>query len=259
MTDTASLEEKVDILLRTGQLLMQNGADSNRIERNLRRVTQFLKIPLDKMHMHINYTTLMITISEGKKSFTKAQKCTRHLVNMTVISAISRLSVKVTREEMSLEVYYRELERIAAIHHHYPRWFTLLAIGLGCGAFCKILGGDYAAAGFSVIASAIALFVRQELFKRKINLYMIVAVSAFVATLVSGLLAFTRWSADPHYAMLSSVLFLVPGVQLINSLDDMIDGFTMVGLTRAIVGSMIVGAISFGMIMAMNILDIDKL
>lgn len=259
MTETTTLEEKVDLLLRTGQLLMQNGADSNRIDRNLRRVTQFLKIPPDKMHMHINYTTLMITISDGKKSFTKAQKCTRHLVNMTVISAISRLSVKVTRETMSLEQYNSELERIAAIHHHYPRWFTLLAIGLGCGAFCKILGGDYAAASFSVVASAFALFVRQELFKRQINLYMIVAASAFVATLVSGVLALTLWSAQPHFAMLSSVLFLVPGVQLINSLDDMVDGFTMVGLTRAIVGSMIVGAIAFGMIMAMNILNIEKI
>lgn len=253
------LEEKVDLLLWTGQLLMQSGADSNRLERNLRRVTQFMGIKLEKMHMHITYTTLMITVSEGKKSFTKSQKCTRHAVNMTVISAISRLSVKVTREAYTINEYRSEIERISKITHHYSRWFTIVAIGFGCGAFCQLLGGDWASSGFAVVASATALFVRQELFKRKINLYMTVAASAFTATLISGLLAYTRWSIDPHFALLSSVLFLIPGVPLINSLDDMVDGYTMVGLTRAIIGSMVVGAIAFGMIMAMNILSIENI
>lgn len=255
----APLEERVDLMLWTAQLLMQSGADSNRIERNLRRVTRFMGIPLSQMHMHINYTTLMITVTEGKKSFTKSQKCTRHNVNMTAISAISRLSVKVTHGQYSIDEYRNELERISKITHHYSRGFTLVAIGLGCGAFCKLLGGDWPAVGFAVVASATALFIRQELFKRKINLYMTIAVSAFVATLISGSLTYIRLSADPHFAMLSSVLFLIPGVPLINSLDDMVDGYTIVGLTRAIIGSLVVGAIAFGMIMAMNLLNIENI
>ena len=253
------LEAKIDLLLRTGQLLIQNGADSNRIERNMRRIAEFMRVPQHSMHLHITYTTLMITIGDEINSFTKFRKCTRHGVNMTVISAVSKLSVRVIHQQFSLEEYQQELDRISHLPHHYPRWLTVLAIGLACGAFCKLFGGDWVAFGATVVASGIALFVRQEIQKRYINLYMAVAISAFVATFISGLLTFTDWSADPHYAILSSVLFLIPGVPLINSLDDMIDGYTIVGLTRAMVGLMIVCAIAFAMIITLNFLNIQQI
>ena len=259
INDTKQLETKIDLLLQTGQLLIQSGADSNRIERNMRRITEFLGIPQQSMHLHIAYTTLMITIGDDLNSVTKFRKCTRHGVDMTALSAISKLSVRVIHEQLTVEEYRKELDRISHLPNHYPRWLTIVAIGLACGAFCKLFGGDWAAFGATVIASGLALFVRQEIQKKFINLYLTVAISAFVATLTSGLLTFTHWSADPHFAMLSSVLFLIPGVPLINSLDDMIDGYTIVGMTRALVGLMIVSAIAFGMIIALNFLKIEQI
>lgn len=255
----SQLEQKIDLLLHTGQLLMQNGADSNRIDRNMRRVAEFLEIPPDRFHMHVNYTTLMITIGDEINSFTKFRKCSGHAVNMTIISAISRLSVRTARGELDMDQYARELERITALPHHYPRWFTILAIGLGCGAFCRLFGGDWPAVAFSLIAASCALFLRQELIRRKFNLYMTVALSAMLATVISGALGRTGWSAESQYAVLSSTLFLVPGVPLINSVDDMVDGYTIVGLTRAIVGLLIVSAIAFGMIMGLKMLGIQNI
>ena len=263
-SDTANsprnlLEQKIDLLLRTGQLLMQNGADSNRIDRNMRRVAEFLEIPAGRFHMHINYTTLMITIGDQINSFTKFRKCSGHAVNMTVISAVSRLTVRTARDRLSMDDYAAELDRIASIPHHYPRWFTLLAIGLGCGAFCRLFGGDWQAVITAALASAVALLLRQELALRKFNLYLTVSLCAFLATLISGSLGRTGWSAEPQFAVLASVLFLVPGVPLVNSVDDMVDGYTIVGLTRAIVGLLIVSAIAFGMIMGMKLLGIQNI
>ena len=38
------LRKKLDLLLRTGKLLMESAADTNRIERNMKRVAAFMGI-----------------------------------------------------------------------------------------------------------------------------------------------------------------------------------------------------------------------
>ena len=39
------LRRKLDLLLRTGKLLMESAADTKRIERNMKRVEAFMWIP----------------------------------------------------------------------------------------------------------------------------------------------------------------------------------------------------------------------
>jgi ATP-dependent Lon protease len=45
------LRRKLDLLLRTGKLLMESAADTNRIERNMKRVAAYLGIPEEKLRM----------------------------------------------------------------------------------------------------------------------------------------------------------------------------------------------------------------
>ena len=83
------LRRKLDLLLRTGKLLMESAADTNRIERNMKRVAAYLGIPEEKLHIDIRWTMLMVNVSDEKHSFSKFQKCEKHGINMEAISKIS--------------------------------------------------------------------------------------------------------------------------------------------------------------------------
>ena len=48
------LRRKLDLLLRTGKLLMESAADTNRIERNMKRVAAFMGIPEDRKSTRLN-------------------------------------------------------------------------------------------------------------------------------------------------------------------------------------------------------------
>lgn len=63
------LRRKLDLLLRTGKLLMESAADTNRIERNMKRVAAYLGIPEEKLHIDIRWTMLMVNVSDEKHSF----------------------------------------------------------------------------------------------------------------------------------------------------------------------------------------------
>lgn len=251
------LGRKLDLLLDTGQLLIQSLADSNRIDRNMRRVAVFMGIPEDKFHMHINYTTLMINISDGHHSVTKFRKCNHHGVDMNILSEVSKLSWRAIEQKYSLEEYEEGLKKIKRTRKLYPRWLTIVSAGLACGGFCKLFGCDWAAFFITAIAASFAIFCRQEMHHRNFNMYMNIAVSALIATLISGFSSLLPLSSTPHHPIFASVLFLIPGVPIINCLDDMIDGFSIVGVTRAIIVFITLGAISFGMTLAITLLRLE--
>ena len=58
------LRRKLDLLLRTGKLLMESAADTNRIERNMKRVAAFMGIPEEKLHLDIRWTMIMVNVSD---------------------------------------------------------------------------------------------------------------------------------------------------------------------------------------------------
>ena len=83
------LHRRVDLLLRTGKLLVESLADTNRIVKNMKRTAG---IPEEKLHINVSFTMLMVNVSDGDYSFTKFQRIEGHGVNMTAISEVSKLS-----------------------------------------------------------------------------------------------------------------------------------------------------------------------
>ena len=54
------LRRKLDLLLKTGRLLVESSADTARILRNMKRTAAFLGLPEQNLHIFVNYTMLMV-------------------------------------------------------------------------------------------------------------------------------------------------------------------------------------------------------
>ena len=72
---------KLDLLLRTGQLLMESSADTSRILRNMKRAAAYLGLPEENLHIGIDYYMLTVNLSDEEHSFTKMQRCDKHVIN----------------------------------------------------------------------------------------------------------------------------------------------------------------------------------
>ena len=60
--ETLLLRRKLDLLLRTGKLLVESAADTNRVVRNMKRVAAYLGLPEEKLHIDVSYTMLMVNV-----------------------------------------------------------------------------------------------------------------------------------------------------------------------------------------------------
>lgn len=265
------LRRKLDLLVRTGCLLMESMADTSRIMRNMHRVEAFLGLPEKNVHIYVNFNILMVNLSDEEHSFSKFQQVEKHSVNLEAISAVSKLSWRAIEQDYSLEQYEQELEAIASRPRNYTDWQVAVGAGFACGGFCIQFGCDWPSFFYASFAAILAFRFRMYLNSIGSNGYMNIGVSAFVATILAwffGLLSVNpamasvvpefMHSATPWHPLLACALFIVPGVPLINFVCDMICGHIEVGLIRALNILLMIVAMSFGISVAIFFCGIDN-
>ena len=255
------LHRKLDLLLRTGKLLMESAADTSRIMRNMKRTAAYLGLPDEHLHIYINYNMLMVNLGDEEHSFSKFQSCEKHGINMTAISAVSKLSWRAIREDYSLEKYEEELEKIRTRKRNYTPWQVAVGAGFACGGFCIQFGCDWPAFFYASVAAILGFRLRAVLNDLGSNHFMNIAVAAFVSTLlawVSTFISTLLHSDPPWHPLMACALFIVPGVPLINFVSDMLDNYVQVGITRAVNTLLIVVAMSFGIALAIHVCGIDN-
>lgn len=252
----AEIGQKAELILTVGQLLMENGADTPQIVRDMKRVAAYMGIPADKFHLHIMYTTLMLNISDEHHSHTSFRKCPKHAVNMRIISAVSKLTWRAMKEHYTLDEFKGELAAVAK-RPRYPHWLTVLAAGTGCGSFCTLFGCDFNAAIYTAISAIVGKIVQMQCAERfGINPYVSMTFAAFAALSVADLMHFLP-TATPWHPMIAASLFLVPGIPIINAFSDMLNTYLISGAARILHTLIIVGATSFGIVFAIGMSDFD--
>lgn len=259
LTREQLIRHKLDLLLRTGQLLVESAADTNRIMRNMKRTAAFLGLPEEHLHIYVQFNMLMVNLSDNEHSFTKFQRCDKHGINMTTISLISKLSWKAIREDYSIERYAEELEAIASRPRNYTPVQVAIGTGFACGGFCIQFGCDWTAFFYASFAAAIGMYLRGLMLRKGLNNYMGIAVAAFISTVIAWATIYlpSTWTDTPLHPLLACALFIVPGVPLINFVDDMLDNYIQVGLTRAINTFLMIVAMSFGIAFFLKLSNFD--
>jgi len=144
-------------------------------------------------------------------------------------------------EKFSLEVTRAELARLVQETPRHPGWVVDLAVGLACASFGRLLEVDWSAFLPVFGAAALGQWVRRLLLRRKVNVFIVATLVAFVASFLSGLFAKWAGSGTVDKAMVSAVLLLVPGVPLLNAQYDVMGGYPTLGNARAVwVGTILI-------------------
>lgn len=255
--DREALRDVVDLALWAGQMLLQNGADAERVEYSVHRLGTDLGA--EWVDALVSPNALIITTSSGDEFRTKVRRVVNLGVNMATVEGISHMTHRVSEGKMDRFDVRAELERLDSLPREYNRWMIVLMVGLACAAFCQLFGGDIPVTIVTFFASATAMFVRQELTHRYFNSFLVVIVTAFVAGLIASTATVFHLGERPSLALAASVLLLVPGVPLINSIQDIIRGHVVIGFVRGFTGLVISLCIAVGLLFAMQLMGVSGL
>ena len=249
------LRDIIDLSLWAGQMLLQHGATSQRVEESVHRIGTGLGC--DWLDILVSPNVITITASSGSEFRTKLRRVTSLGVDLGKVTALNDLSRRIISGEVDHVQARTEIEKIDQMPRSYNRWLVVIMVGLACAAFSRLFGGDWIIFGITFGASAVAMFLRQELTQRYFNPLLVVVTCAFVAGCLASTAGLFKLSNQSEIALAAAVLLLVPGVPLINAAQDLIRGHLVTGITRGVTGLLISLAIALGLLLAISLTGVS--
>ena len=246
-----ALRDIIDLSLWTGQMLLQYGASSERVEETVHRLGTGLGC--DWMDVHVTLKAISITTISGKDFRTKIRRVVRLRTDFWKITFLNDLGRQVSDGRLDRFQVRAELEKIDQSTSRYNRWLVLGAVALACAAFGRLFGGDWPAFFTTFFAAGIGFLLRQQMDKAQFNPYLIAVICAFVASMIAGSADLLNLSSEPGTAIVASVIFLLPGVPLINAAQDLMKGHTANGISRGVIGLIVTLSIATGVFFTLSL------
>ena len=223
--------------------LMGAGVHTSRVVRNSKRIGEAFGVEVKMSVFHKNII-LTITDKNTQESRNQVVDIPAHPISFEHNAELSALSWEAFDKHLSLEELSIKFDKIVSAPKIHPL-FVLILVGFANASFCKLFGGDLCSMGIVFSATLTGLFLKQQMQKKKINHYIIFIVSAFVASLCASTALIFDTTSD--IALATSVLYLVPGVPLINGVIDVVEGYVLTGFARLTEASLLIVSIAIGL------------
>ncbi len=251
------LVDVADLLLEIATSLMGAGAHTSRIVHNTNRMAEEFGY---EVYFTIFQRTMTVMVRDPKshEAITLVRPTKHIALNFRIVSELSTLSWDTYDLHLSPQEARAQYEDIIT-HPRMSRWLVLFLVAAANAAFCYLFGGDMVGMGFVFCSTLCAFFVRQEMMARHMNHSMIFTTCAFISSFIAGLGLYFGLGTTPDVALATSVLFLIPGVPLINSIMDILEGHILVGITRFVNASILIVSITIGFMFSLFILGFEKL
>ncbi|MDP3850964.1 MAG: threonine/serine exporter family protein [Luteolibacter sp.] len=246
-----------DLLLDIGTVLLVSGAHCGRITRNIERIAAHWGY---QMELFITFTGMMVSIkniAHPSERVARFRHCPLHGVHFGILTEVSLLTWKVAEENLPIDEVEKRFAAIKKIPHH-SRWLVLLGIGSACACLCILAEGSRANACMAFLAAFTGMFVRQEVLKLRFNPMIAFIAASFTTGMIAGIDMVWHIGSSPEKTLATSVLYLIPGVPLINCAIDLIEGHIPTAISRGIYGGFILLCIAVGMSLSILLLGIHN-
>jgi uncharacterized membrane protein YjjP (DUF1212 family) len=243
MKSNDELKEIARFIAEYATCLLGSGVHTSRVIRNSCRIGESFGVAIN---MSTFQKTIVLTTRDRENAnvHTEVVEIPALPVNFAYNAELSALSWEAHDDRLPLQTLREKFLDVTSRPTLSPR-LILLLVGLANASFCKLFGGSWAAVGVVFIATLAGVFTRQQMQRRRVNHFVIFTLSAFVAaTCASSALLF-----DPtaEIALATSILFLIPGVPLINGVIDIVEGHAVIGCSRLIHAFLVIICITVGL------------
>ena len=243
-----SIEAAAHAALQLGRVLLGNGADTTQVEEAVIRLAAAYGYAASLLP---GYEGLLLTIASDGHFRTKlGRRIPAMNVGMGAVLAANRLVEAAEAGALDATALQARLDAIERAKPPYPGWLVTLGLGLTAASLARLFGGDWGAVVLAGIAGVAGTWLRQALGRRRFAPVLV----AFAAALASGLIgaagARLGATATPVLCLVAPGMIIMPGVPLINGVQDLIRNNLTVGLARLGFGALVTAAIGLGLVAA---------
>lgn len=234
--------EIMKVCLLAGQIMLQSGAETYRVEDTMMRIASSYGI--DHTHSYMTPTGIIFSL-EDPQPMTRLNRITERTTNLYKIDRVNTLSRKISQGGMTIGEAYRELQEIDRTRAIYPLWLNVFMAALASGCFLIMFQGTWSDFIPAMLAGGIGYYCSVLLHR----LIPVKFFAEFSGASMIGLCAvlFVKYGFGQarDIIVISSVMPLVPGLLITNAIRDLMAGHLVSGLSKgaeAFITSFAIGA-----------------
>ena len=262
----------LELVTRIGEVLLKNGGEIFRVQQTMQLVAKAYGIPGFQVYVLAN--GLFVSMQEEGRTITRPVESgdaagqahlfgQEHLasqahlasqvryvplssVHLGRVAAVNNLSREIVAQKYTVEEASRKIEQIDKLPFTRNAVQTLMS-GLGAGAFCILFGGSLLDSAAAFLSGLVLWIFVLFLTARGANKIMVNILASALVTAM-GVLFFHLFSFGDSMDMIviGSIVPLLPGVPLTNSIRDYLNGDYLSGTIRMIDAVLVACCIALG-------------
>jgi len=249
------IKEKTIFLADYAARLMAVGCQSTRVLSNAAIIAEAFGL---KMNMILFSRSLSLTLhDEEMQAYTYVKHVPGESVNFRLNSDLCALAWQALDEHLTLEEVRRRYEVVIS-RPRSSRWTTFLVAALANACLCRIFGGNLCSMLIVLAATFAGVLIRHELLKRHLNPLGVFLICACASSLIASTDFLFIHGGTEDVTLATSILYLMPGIVLINGVMDLIDHHTLNGIARLTHAMILVLSISMGLMVTLGVTGIDQ-
>jgi uncharacterized membrane protein YjjP (DUF1212 family) len=236
--------ELISAAIEIGQQLLECGAEIYRVEESMYRIC--VAYGAEDTHVYAVPTSIIATVARpGEEPVTRTRRIFHRGNDLDRLDRLNSLSRELCREPQDYETVMARLAEIDAAPT-YGKWALVLAFGGITGFFTLLFGGGFAGAGVAFFIGLILKLVLDALERVRVNSLFINIVGGAVIACLAVLSKELGLIAAYDKVIIGSIMTLVPGLAITNSMRDLIAGDFIAGVTKFAEALMVAAGIAAG-------------
>ena len=251
-----SIPELSTFLVEYCSVQLGVGGQTQRVARTAERIAESYGCSLQLAVLPRHF---IMNVSDGKNSSTwKASVGAIHNgpLNFRLLAELNTLSWKAHDHLLSFQELRDQFHAAMTVPRIMPR-IVLFGASLANASFCRLFGGDPAAMLIVFIATLVAFRLRQFMDSRGVGHHFSFIIAAFIASTIAACCGLAGMTGTPRIALGSSVLFLIPGVPMINAMLDILTGYPLMAFARSVRAGLLVICIALGLALSLFVTGFD--
>lgn len=243
-------KDVIDLCGLTGKVLLENGAETSRVESTVEYIGRAAGI---NVNCHATMTAIFVDSEDNP---------TTHLVkvrvgdfNLQKVDEINTLSRQFTKHEISYDELKEHVHLIDNKVIDFNWWQKILGAGLVSIAPMLLFKATWLDLGLSFFVGICGYLAAHWVSDHSSTPYINVGVGGLVIGLLATLLQLLGVAQSADNIIISSLMPLVPGVAITNSIREIIQRHTISGLVRAVDAIMVAGSIGAGVVVGSTLIQ----
>lgn len=242
----------LNFTVKLARLMMSYGAEVYRVEDTIYRILGAYS-NIKTVNVLVTYNFVIVTFIYDESNMTTMRRISVGDKNLEKISLLNTLSRRIVAGECrDLEVAFANLEAIK-ITKPYKDWIVVLALTITAPFFAVMFGGTFKDSLFSCLIMFIESYFLIYATKFKVMFHMSNFIGAFLATVLTNIVAGHFYIENPQSIIIVGLMPLVPGVQITNAVRDFMAGDHMSGIVGTMGAVFIATSIALGVVLGLRI------